>query len=236
MEEVLLHPGASPQMPFRFRRTGQSPSERLVSSEHQWDHSIFPEGRRWYCIWVRVMLGGGGGDQSPPSHVWGGCLITDILQEAWPEDQITKAVILSPGEAILFFSRCSRNKGLPYCRGRSIELGLGGPFSWPGRPAQIEASMKTMQEGCHAMIKAVVEKKTKARRPGQPQGKAKPSKTPAVASDIKEWMQDLEVASSGEPKWNNDTDCRADQQSIHSQWGSQGQRRCRWQRATKVPR
>ena len=34
-EEVLLHPGASLKMPVRFRRTSQSPSERVVSSEHQ---------------------------------------------------------------------------------------------------------------------------------------------------------------------------------------------------------
>ena len=43
------------------------------------------------------MLGDGGGNHPPLSHVWGGCLITDILQEAWMEDQITEAMVLSPG-------------------------------------------------------------------------------------------------------------------------------------------
>ena len=33
-EEVLSHPNAFPKMPVRFRRTSQSPSQRLVSSEH----------------------------------------------------------------------------------------------------------------------------------------------------------------------------------------------------------
>ena len=42
------------------------------------------------------MLGDGGGDQPPSSHALGGCLITDILQ-AWPEDWITKAVVLLQG-------------------------------------------------------------------------------------------------------------------------------------------
>ena len=74
------------------------------------------------------MLGDGGGNQPPPSHAWGECLITNILQEAWLEDQITKATVLSPGEANLFFGRYSRNEGLPYCRARDIEFGLGGPF------------------------------------------------------------------------------------------------------------
>ena len=32
--EVLFPPDASPKTPFRFRITSQSPSERLVSSEH----------------------------------------------------------------------------------------------------------------------------------------------------------------------------------------------------------
>ena len=109
------------------------------------------------------MLGDRGGNQPPLSHAWGGCLITNILQEAWPEDCITKAVVLSPDEDILFFSRCSKNEVFPYCRTRKIEFGLEGPFNWARRVAQIEALRKTMQEGCHA---TVVEKKTKARGSG----------------------------------------------------------------------
>ena len=33
-EEVLLHSGTSPKLPFRFRPTSQSSSKRSVSSEH----------------------------------------------------------------------------------------------------------------------------------------------------------------------------------------------------------
>ena len=82
----------------------------------------------------------------PPSHAWGGCLITDICQEAFPEDQITEAMVLPPGEAIQFFGRHSKNEGLPFGRARNIEFGLGGPFNWARRSVQIEASKKTMQE------------------------------------------------------------------------------------------
>ena len=63
MEEVLSHPGASPKMSFRFGRNSQLPSEKSVSSEHQWDHSITPKNRRYYCILVRVILGDGGGNR-----------------------------------------------------------------------------------------------------------------------------------------------------------------------------
>ena len=38
-----------------------------------------------------------------------------------------------------------------------------------------------------------------ARGPGQPWGKTKPSKTPAVVYDIKEWIHGLEEASNGGP-------------------------------------
>ena len=82
----------------------------------------------------------------------------------------------------------------------------------------MEASMKTMQEGCHAIDEAVVEKKMKTRGPGQPWGKAKPSKTPTAAYDIKDWMQDLKGAYGGKPKRNDDTVSGADQWSIHLQW------------------
>ena len=109
------------------------------------------------------MLRDGGGDQPPPSHAWGGCLITDIFQEIWPEDWITEAMVLSPGEDILFFGRHSKNEGLLYCKARNVEFGLGGPLNWTQRSVQIEPLRKTMQEGCHTILKVVVEMRMKAR-------------------------------------------------------------------------
>ena len=106
IEAVLLHLYASPKMPFRFRQTNQSPSERSVSSEHQQDHPITPKDRKHYCVQVRVILGDREGDQPPLSHAWGGSL-------AWQEDWITETVVLSPGEAIPFLSGCSRIRGFP---------------------------------------------------------------------------------------------------------------------------
>ena len=112
------------------------------------------------------MLEDGGGDQPPPPHAWERGMIANLLEEAWLDDCITKAMVLSPGEAILFFSRCYKNKGLPYCKARDVEFGLGGSFNWAVSSAQIEALMLTVQEGCHAILKAVVEEKMKARVPG----------------------------------------------------------------------
>ena len=97
-------------------------------------------------------------------------------------------MVLSPQEAILFLGRHSKNEGLPYHRARDIEFSLGGPFNWAGRPTQIEALRKTVQKGSCAILNAVVQKKTKARRPGCLQGKTKHPKTPAVAYNVEDCM------------------------------------------------
>ena len=93
-----------------------------------------------------------------------------------------------------------------------------------------------MQEGHCTIIEAVIEKKMKPGGPGQPQGKVRHPRTPAVAYDIEEWMQSLEGASNGEPKQNDNMDHGADWWNIHSQQKSQGQRRHRQQRVPRVPR
>ena len=80
--------------------------------------------------------------------------------------------------------------------------------------------METIWEGHHVIFKAVVEKKMKTRGPGWPQGKTKPSNTPAVAYDVKEWMWGLEEASDGGPKQNDNINHKGYQQSTHSQWES----------------
>ena len=69
--------------------------------KHQQDH---PTHEDWmhYCIHIKVILREGRGDQPPPSHAWSGSLIVDLFQEGL-EEWITKAVVLDPGKAILFF-------------------------------------------------------------------------------------------------------------------------------------
>ena len=69
--------------------------------EHQQDYPTH-EDLMHYCIHIRVTFGEGGSDQPPPSHSWSGSLILDMFQEGL-EEQITEAVVLAPGEAILFF-------------------------------------------------------------------------------------------------------------------------------------
>ena len=62
--------------------------------------------------------------------------------------------------------------------------------------------MKTVQEGCQAIAETVVEKRTKAREPGCPQGMIKVMRTPAAAAyDVELRMQSMEEdAPEGEAR------------------------------------
>ena len=66
--------------------------------------SVTADDQMHYCVPVRVALGEGGGNQPPLSHTWSGLLIADMLQDGLKE-QITEALFLAPGEAMLFFGR-----------------------------------------------------------------------------------------------------------------------------------
>ena len=51
----------------------------------------------------------------------------------------------------------------PLGNARDIGFSLTGPISWAGRAAQVDATVKTVQECHHTIMEAVVEKRTKAR-------------------------------------------------------------------------
>ena len=75
---------------------------------------------------------------------------------------------------------------------KDFELGLRGLFNWAGKPAQIEVTVNTMQEDHWAIVDSVMEKTTKARGPGCPQGMTKATWALSTAYNIEEWVQGLE--------------------------------------------
>ena len=58
--------------------------------------------------------------------------------------------------------------------------------------AQVEVTVNTVQEGYQAITDAVVERWTKARGPGCPQGMMKATQAPTTAYNIEEWIQGME--------------------------------------------
>ena len=147
-----------------------------------------PEDQMHYCIHMKVTLGEGRGIQPPPSHALNVLLIADILQEACPRDHITEAVVLAPGEAILFFGRCLCNGGLLYCDAQDIDHGLRCSVMWTGRTAQVEVTANTIQEGHRAIVNAVLETKMNARGPGHPQGLRGVAQSSSAACNVNNWM------------------------------------------------
>ena len=75
--------------------------------------SLANEDQMCYCIYVRVTLREGGGNQPQPSHAWSGSLIADIFQDDL-EEPITEAVVLAPGEAISFLDNDHSKRGSPW--------------------------------------------------------------------------------------------------------------------------
>ena len=108
------------------------------------------------------MLGEGEGDQSPPPHTWTSLLIANMFQDGH-EELITEAVVLAPGEVILFFGWQLLKEGLPLGDPRDVGFCLAGPVNWARKEVQVEMMVSTAQEGCWAIADAIVEKKL---RPG----------------------------------------------------------------------
>ena len=80
---------------------------------------------------------GKGEATSPPSHAWSGSLIADMFQDSL-EEQITEAVVLALGEAILF----------PMGNAKDVRFSLTGPINWASRTVQVEDTANTVQESC----------------------------------------------------------------------------------------
>ena len=238
MEEIALRMGPSPKTPFRFTQSSRSQFRCCLSLWHWWAHATYPDNQKHYCVHIRVILGEGRDDQPPPSHAWSWLLITDILQEACPGDWISKAVVLVPGEAILFFGRCSLREGLLCSSAEDVELGLRGPVNWAVRTVQVEAIINTIQEGCQVMMDAVMEKKTMARGLGHPWGSRGATQSSAATCNIDNWMWGLDEGTS-DREVGRAGDILAEKygwDSAHALCVGGGGRWHRWQGTPGVPR
>ena len=77
-----------------------------------------------YCLEIQVSLTEELGAIPPPSHSWTAPLVEDMLQEA--RTGLTKAVVIGPGRAILFYGRHSLGEGLKADEARDAAFLLTG--------------------------------------------------------------------------------------------------------------
>ena len=81
----------------------------------------------------------------PPSHAWTATLMEDML--CYARTVLTKAVVMGPGRAVLFYGRHSLGEGLSPSESRDTAFLLTGVGTWVGKPAYLAADTLTIQEG-----------------------------------------------------------------------------------------
>ena len=79
------------------------------------------------------------------------------------EEQITEAVVLFSGKAILFFGWWSLKEGLPLGDARDVRFNLTGPVNLAGRNLQVVVTVSIIQESHWSIADAVVKMRFKAR-------------------------------------------------------------------------
>ena len=116
-----------------------------------------------YCLEIRVMLTEELGAILPPSHSWTAPLVEDMLHKA--RRGLTKAMVIGPGRAVLFYGRHSMGEGLRADEARDAAFLPTGAGMWVGKSAYLTTDPMIIQEGRRAIAQAVLHNRVKARGP-----------------------------------------------------------------------
>ena len=184
--------GTSSKMPFHFDQCGRLPFKHSLSPEH-WQSN--PAHEDWTCYCIQVTDFRGGWRWPAPTSLFRDLFVNCQHVPEWPWKRITGAVVLAPGEVILFFRWWLLKEGLLLGDARDVGFHLGGPVNWASREAQVEMMVSIVQEGHWAIPDAIVEKRTKARGPGCPM-EQRNKLDPTASYNIEEWMPGLEEDAS----------------------------------------
>ena len=114
-----------------------------------------------YCLEIQVTFTEELGAIPPPSHSWTAPLVEDMLREA--RRGLTKAVVIGPGRAILFYGRHSLGEGLKADEVRDAAFLLSGAGTWVGKSAYLTTDPMTIPDGKRAIAQAVSDNRVKAR-------------------------------------------------------------------------
>ena len=117
------------------------------------------------CHGIHVTLTEETGAVLPPSHTWTAPLVEDML--CYARTDLTKAVVMGPGRAVLFYGRCSLGEGLSLGKSRDATFMLIGVGTWVGKPAYLAVDPLLIQEGWQ-ITQAIPKCQIKAMGPGHP--------------------------------------------------------------------
>ena len=141
-----------------------SPSHLLSWSPARRPPSSHPNMR--YCLEIHVTLTEELGAVSPPFHSWMAPLVEDMLHDA--RTRLTKAVVIGPGRAVLFYGRHSMGEDLTMDEARDAAFLLIGAATWVGKLTYLTTDPMTIQEGRRAIAQAITDCQVKARGSGHP--------------------------------------------------------------------
>ena len=98
-----------------------------------------------HCLEICVTLTEELGAVFPPSYSWTAPLMEDMLHDA--RTRLTKAVVIGPGRAVLFYGRCSMGEGLTMDKARDATFLLMAAGTWVEKSAYLTTDPMTIQEG-----------------------------------------------------------------------------------------
>ena len=164
MEGHMDVPSQSAKDPRESGTLGSSPSHSPSLSPTRRLPLNGPNTR--HCLEIHVTLTKQLGAVPLPSHAWMAPLVEDILHDA--RTSLTKAVVMGPGRAILFYGRHSLGEGLTLDEARDVAFLFTRAGTWVRKPAYLAADPMTIQEGQWAITQAITDCQVKARGPGHP--------------------------------------------------------------------
>ena len=123
--------------------SGSSPSHLLSWSLARRLPSIHPNTK--HCLEICVTLTEELGAVPSHSHSWMAPLMEDMLCDA--RTGLTKAVVIVPGRAVLFYGRHLMGEVLTADKARDATFLLTGAGTWVGKLAYLSADPMTIQEG-----------------------------------------------------------------------------------------
>ena len=92
-----------------------------------------------------MILTEDGGATPPPPHAQQVPVVKDMLHDG--RSGLTKAIVMGPSWAVLFYGRQSLGGGLSLGKVRDTVFILSGAISWFGKQAQLNTNPLSQQEG-----------------------------------------------------------------------------------------
>ena len=98
-----------------------------------------------HCLGIHVTLTKETGAAPPPPHIWMVPIVEDMLCHG--RTGLTEAMVMGPGQAVLFYGRWSLGEGLSLGKARDTMFTITGVGIWVGKLTYLAADPLPIQEG-----------------------------------------------------------------------------------------